>query len=93
MQDKFNNKHAVGHTYYLTVLNKDTNKILTFCPASDFISYSQHSCKNGSVTRLFTRNWFKKSYEIIEYSKINNLKQFLELKGVTTMGDECNPVG
>ena len=50
-------------------LKTKENKILTFCPASNFIIYSGHSCANGSVKRMFTRNWFKVRYEIIDYNK------------------------
>ena len=65
------------------------NNTISFCPAKNFIKYSGHSCANGSLKRMFSRNWFKIRYEILEYKKINNLE---ELKGVTTMGDECSPV-
>lgn len=87
IQDCIKNGHRVGNLFYLTIKDKRINKILTFCPASNFIKYSKHSCKNGSLKRMFSRNWFKKRYEIIEYKKINN-----RLEGVTTMDDECNPV-
>ena len=69
IQDCIKNKHRVGNTHYLTIYDKKENKILTFCPASEFILYSGHSCMNGSVKRMFTRNWFKVRYEIIDYNK------------------------
>lgn len=82
ISDCIKNKHREGNINYLTVYDKKTKKTITFCPSSDFIKYSQHSCKNGSVKRMFNKNWFKKRYMIIDYKK----------KSVTTMGDECNPV-
>ena len=87
--DCVNNNHRVCNVFYLTIFDKKINKILTFCPSSQFIKYSQHSCKNGNINRMFKKNWFKKRFEIIEFKRINNLN---ELKGVTTMGDECSPV-
>lgn len=93
MMDKSDNGHFIGNTYYLTVLDKKENKVITFCPAYEFIGYSHHSCNSGSLSKMFKREWFRKGYEIIEYKPVKNLKQFLELKGVSTMGDECNPVG
>lgn len=69
IQDCIRNNHRIGNTHYLTVYDKKENKILTFCPASNFIAYSGHSCANGSVKRMFTRNWFKIRYEIIDYNK------------------------
>lgn len=89
IQDCFDNQHRVGNIYYLTLYDKTINDTISFCPAKNFIKYSGHSCANGSLKRMFSRNWFKIRYEILEYKKINNLE---ELKGVTTMGDECSPV-
>jgi hypothetical protein len=90
IKDCENNNHKVGNTWTLTIYDKAIKQTLTFCPASDFIEYSGHSCRNGNVKRMFTRNWFKDRYEIIDYYLCKNLDI---KKGVTTMGDECNPVG
>lgn len=89
ISDCFNNNHRVGNVFYLTLFDKEVDKIITFCPAGDFIKYSGHSSKNGSVNRFFNKNWFKKRYEIVEFKKINNLKEY---QNVTTIGDECNLV-
>lgn len=90
INDCINNGHRCGNVYYLTLLDKYTNRVITFCPASDFIQYSGHPNKNGSLKKMFTKNWFKVRYEIIEFKRIPSYE---ELKGVTTIGDECNQVG
>lgn len=90
IKDCFDNNHRVGHVYYLTLFDKNINDTITFCPSKDFIEYSGHPCNNGNLSRMFTRNWFKKRYTIIEFSRINNLDEF---QSVTTMSDECNSVG
>lgn len=77
------NGHRVGNTWYLTIADKQTGETLTFSPASDFIKYCGHPCENGNVKRMFSRNWFRKRYEIIDYKK----------KSVTTTADECRQVG
>lgn len=77
------NGHRVGNVWYLTVRDKQRDQIISFSPASDFIKYSGHPCNNGGIKRMFTRNWFKKRYEIIDYKK----------KSVTTTADECRQVG
>lgn len=82
IQDCINNNHRVGNVWYLTIYDRKEEKTISFSPASDFIKYSGHKCENGSVKRMFTRNWFRKRYEIIDYKK----------KSVTTKDDECNPV-
>ena len=69
--------------------DKQVKETITFCPANKFIEYSGHSCQNGGVSRMFTRNWFKNRYEIIDYYLCKNLDI---KKGVTTMEDECTPV-
>ena len=90
IDDCFENGHRVGNVFYLTIYDRDIDKTITFCPASDFIKYSGHPCANGNLNRMFSKNWFKKRYKIIEYKRINNI---IELKDVTTMADECKPVG
>lgn len=77
------NHHRGGNIYYLTVFDKKEKKTITFSPANKFVEYCNHPCKNGSVKRMFSRNWFKRRFEIIDYKK----------KGVTTNADECKQVG
>ena len=89
IQDCIKNGHRVGNVFYLTVYDKEKNKILTFCPAKNFIKYSGHSNKSGSLNKFFNKHWFKKRYEIIEFKRIDNLSEY---QNVTTMGDECSPV-
>lgn len=85
-----NNNHRVGHTWILTLYDKKEKQKVTFCPARDFIQYSGHTSANGSVKRMFTRNWFKQRYEIIDYYPCENLSV---KEGVTTNPDECKDVG
>lgn len=87
--DCVRNGHRVGHIKYLTVFDKKVKKTLTFCPSSDFIEYSKHSCQNGSIKRMFNKNWFKKRYIIVDFKNVNDKSH---LKSVTTMADECKPV-
>lgn len=82
IRDCIANGHRAGNIKYMTIYDKQENKIITFSPVSQFIEYCGHSCKSGSVKKFFNKNWFKKRYEIIEYRN----------KSVTTRGDECNPV-
>ena len=89
IQDCINNNHRVGNVFYLTVFDKEIGKVLTFVPAGKFIEYSGHPNKSGSLNKFFSKQWFKQRYEIIEYKRVKNLD---ELKGVTTMADECRPV-
>lgn len=89
IEDCISNRHRVGNMFYLTLFDKQIGKVVTFAPANKFISYCGHSNKSGSLNKFFTKNWFKKRYEILEFKRIRNID---ELKGVTTMGDECSPV-
>lgn len=86
--DRITNNHNIANIWSLTIYDKKINQTITFIPAYKFIEYSGHSCKNGCVNRMFTRHWFKHRYEIVDYYHCKNKTQ----KGVTTMGDECNPV-
>lgn len=83
MLDRSRNGSAVGNAKYLTVYDKFNKQVVTFSPITDFIEYCGHPSKNGSVKRMFTRNWFKKRYIIIDYNNVG---------GVTTRADECKPV-
>lgn len=91
--DCINNGHRVGNVFYLTILDKKINQVMTFCPASDFIEYCGHSSKNGSVSKFFNKNWFNKRYEIVEFKKVSNLEEYKSLRSVTTTPDECREVG
>lgn len=90
IEDCFQNNHRVGHIFYLTILDKEVNEVMTFCPAYKFIEYSGHSNKSGSLNKFFNKNWFKKRYEIIEFKSVNSLNEY---KSVTTTEDECTLVG
>ena len=84
IQDCINQGNRIGNLKYLTVFDKQENKALTFCPVTDFIEYCGHPSRNGSVKRMFTRNWFKKRYEILDFGNV---------EGVTTKPDEYKAVG
>lgn len=90
IRDCISNKHRVGIVHYLKIYDKEKKNVLSFCPALDFIKYSGHSCQNGGLQRMFSRNWFKQRYQIIEYRLINNLS---DLRDVKTRTDECKSVG
>lgn len=90
IRDCINNGHRVGNIWVLTVYDKECKETLTFCPAYKFIKYCNHPNKSGNLTKYFNKNWFKQRYKIIDYYRCKNLE---DKKGVTTMGDECNPVG
>lgn len=90
IKDCAKNEHRVGNMWYLTIKDKERNKVLTFIPAKEFINYCGHSNKSGSLNKFFSKNWFKKRYEIVEFKKIQSLSH---LKSVTTTADECRLVG
>lgn len=83
IQDCISNGNRVGNRRYLTVFDKEKKQILTFSPVSEFIQYCGHPSRNGSVKKMFSKNWFKKRYMIIDY---NNKKS------VTTIPDECKGI-
>lgn len=90
IEDCINNQHRRGHTYCLIVYDNKIQQAKTFYPAKDFIEYCGHPSKNGSIKKFFNKNWFKQRFTILHYSIIHNEQ---ELKDVTTMADECKPVG
>ena len=93
ISDCINNGHRVGTLFYLTVYDKRLNKLVTFCPAHHLYEYDrEHNSTKNHISKSMTTNWFKIRYNVIEYKPITSLQQFLELKGVSTMGDECSPV-
>jgi hypothetical protein len=89
MIDKNINEHTVGNLYSLILYDINEDVIINFCPSSDFIEYSGHPCKNGSLKRMFKKNWFKKRYIVLEYKKVMNRH---EIESVTTMWDEYTTV-
>lgn len=75
IQDCIKNEHRMGNIWILTVYDKQVQKTLTFCPASDFIPYSGHPCKNGNISRMMSRQWYQKRYETISYYLCKNLSE------------------
>lgn len=87
IMDQFKNKHRVGAIHYLILYDFEVDAVINFCPSKDFIEYSGHSNKNGSVKKMFKKNWFKKRYIILEFSQ---LKSYKEIESVTTKCEEFN---
>lgn len=82
IRDWIANNHRKGNLYTLVILEKKTGKILRFCPSSDFMKYAGHYQENKGVSRSLKRKWFSENFELICFER-----------GVTTMADECKPVG
>lgn len=70
------NKNRVGNVFYLKVFDKNKNEVLTFCPSSDFIEYCGHSNSKRHVSKFFDKKWFKNSYDIIEFKRVNDISEF-----------------
>lgn len=79
--DCFKNNHRVGNKWILIVKELQSGKRFGFYPAKEFLKYSGHVQTNGSLKRVFSRQWFKNTYEIVVFKK-----------GVTTNPDECKDV-
>lgn len=90
IRDCVKNNHRSGNCWVLTVFDNEVSQTKTFCPAFDFIEYSGHPCQNQCLNRMFSRNWFKKRFTIIDYHLCKNN---FEKKSVTTIPDECKEVG
>ena len=69
IEDSIRNGHRDrrGRTHTLIVYDKFTDECLAFCPADEIITYSGHSCQNGGISRMMSRDWFKQRFEVIEY--------------------------
>lgn len=93
IQDCLKNGNRVGSIKKLILRDKDTNEILTFVPAREFVSFLGLTDKNGGLVKVLKRDWIKEKYEVIEFSYLKDLQEYNELKGVTTNGDECSHVG
>lgn len=89
ISDCFKNNHRVGNVYYLTLFDRKENKVVSFCPARNFIKYSGHPNASGSLNKFFHKKWFRDRFEIIEFKRIKNIE---EKQGVTTIPDECKEV-
>ena len=68
IQDCISNSNRFVNRRYLTVFDIEKKQILTFSPVSEFIQYCGHPSRNGSVKKMFSKNWFKKRYIIIDYN-------------------------
>ena len=69
IHDCIKNNHRKGNIKYLTIYDKDCDKILTFSSVKNFIDYCGHPSKGGSIKKFFNKNWFKKRFVVIDYNK------------------------
>lgn len=70
IEDCIRNEHRKNtNVFYLIIKEKKTNKMLIFQPANKFIEYSGHSCKNGSIKKMISKQWFNDEYELISIGK------------------------
>ena len=91
-RDCIKNNTNVGNVFYLTLYDREKDKVITFCPANEFIAYCGHPNKGGGINRFFSKKWFRKRYEILEFKRVKTSVELKHRIGVTTMDDECNPV-
>ena len=70
------NKHRVGNIQSITVLDKKLNKTIIFPKIKDFINYSGHSIKSGSLSKCVDKKWFKERFEIIERKSVETIESY-----------------
>lgn len=68
------NNHFVGNKKEIIILDKERNKIIYFSSIKDFIEYSGHSIKSGSINKFINRKWFKEKFEIIERKSVETIE-------------------
>lgn len=66
IQDCIKNGNRKKNIKPVTIFDKELNKIINFNSVKDFIAYSGHSMKSGSVNKCANKNWFKQKYDLIK---------------------------
>lgn len=66
VQDSIRNDTRVGNYKRVTVFDKSTLTNLIFDSIMDLITYTKHSCSNGSLSKLKTKKWFNDRFEILK---------------------------
>lgn len=51
-------------------------KQITFPSVKDFIIYSGHGNKSGSLNKCASKKWFKERYEIIERKSVETIESY-----------------
>ena len=86
--DCFNNEHRVGHIQTLIVLDKENDKVIEFPSVKNFIEYTGHSSKNGSISKMIHRKWFKDRFDIIERKGVTTIESYKSIRARYTSGVE-----
>lgn len=91
--DCVSNGHFVGNVKQIYVYDSLLGNIFKFNSIKEFINYTGHSNLSGSFSKIGSKIWFKERFVVLnrEYQKFN--PKYINTERVTTMGDECNPVG
>lgn len=91
IHDCFRNNHRCGNIKTVTVLDKETDKIITFPSIKHLIEYTGHSVSNNSLSGCVNKKWFNKRFDIIERKSVetiesyNIISQNYNIKNKTTM--------
>lgn len=74
IKDCIDNNHRCGNRFFVTVLNKETDKIEKYNMIKDFLATTGHNVPNGSIKRLFKRKWFNEKYSVIEIERCRDYR-------------------
>ena len=66
--------------FYRTPNMTDEDMEIVFPSIKDFIDYSGHSCKSGSLSKLTSKKWFRNRYILISRERVETIKRYNHLK-------------
>lgn len=80
IEDCIINDTRVGHIVAVTIYDKEVDKTITFPSVKDFIVYSDHTNKSGSLSKLINKKWFKARYKLICKEGVETIESYKSIR-------------
>lgn len=74
------NGKRVGNIHSVTIYDKELDKIIEFPSIKDFIAYTGHSYKNGSLSHMRNKKWFKDRFDIIDRKGVTTIESYKSIR-------------
>jgi len=80
--DCMKNGHRVGNIQSVMVFDKKIGECIQFPSVKEFLAYTGHSIKNGSISHCKNKKWFQTRFEVIEQKGVSTIESYKSIRAV-----------
>lgn len=86
--DCINNGHRVGFVKSVAVYDKALGVEILFPSVKEFLKYTGHSVKNGSLTHCLDKKWFQERFSVIKQKSVSTIESYKSIRAAYDSGVE-----